>query len=175
MDMYIGRYEAAGWGEFWAGVIEGKVAFLQLPGEASQRLSGEGEPPRELFEFADKWGLSLSLSRDSSLDELWDQLSQYLWGVRKEFQLPLQPLGTDFQKSVWQVLMTIPWGTTVTYGELAASLGNRGLARAVGRANSLNPVPIIIPCHRVVAAGGLGGYSGGLEMKQRLLQLEGRP
>ena len=110
----------------------GQGGVFAASGEASQRLSGEGEPPRELFEFADKWGLSLSLSRDSSLDELWDQLSQYLWGVRKEFQLPLQLLGTDFQKSVWQVLMTIPWGTTVTYGELAASLGNRGLARAVG-------------------------------------------
>jgi methylated-DNA-[protein]-cysteine S-methyltransferase len=175
VDMHIGRYELAGWGEFWAGVIKGKVAYLQLLGEASQGVSGGGETPEELLQFADKWSLSPTLSRDSSLDELWSQLTQYLGGDRKEFELPLQLLGTDFQRMVWQMLMTIPWGSTVTYGELAARLGNRRLARAVGRANGLNPVPIIVPCHRVVAAGGLGGYSGGLGIKQRLLQLEGRP
>ncbi len=172
--MHIGRYKAAGWGEFWAGTIQGKIAFLQLPEETSQEVSRKGKPPRELLRFAEKWGLSIVLGSNGSLDDLWIQLEQYLQGNRKYFQLPLELLGTEFQKRVWQLLMTIPWGATVTYGELAAKLGNRSLARAVGRANSLNPVPIIVPCHRVVAAGGLGGYSSGLGMKQRLLQLERR-
>jgi len=174
--MHVGRYEAAGWGEFWAGVVGGRIAFLHLPEEGSPKPPQADGPPRELLQFARKWGLSITSAKNNSLlDELWQQLGQYLQGERRQFQLPLLLLGTGFQKAVWEKLTTIPWGTTVTYGELAASLGNRGLARAVGQANSLNPVPIIVPCHRVVAVGGLGGYSGGLSMKQRLLQLEGWP
>ncbi len=109
------------------------------------------------------------------LPEVQEQLRRYLAGERVEWRVPLDlPYGTAFQRSVWQELRQIPWGQTRTYSEVAARLGKPQAMRAVGGANGANPVAIIIPCHRVVAAQGrLGGYSGGLEIKRALLQLEG--
>ncbi|MDD3244123.1 MAG: methylated-DNA--[protein]-cysteine S-methyltransferase [Eubacteriales bacterium] len=101
------------------------------------------------------------------------QLDEYFSGKRKGFDLPLMPQGTPFQKEVWRVLTTIPWGETRTYGEVAAALGRPGAARAVGGANHRNPLPIFIPCHRVVGTNGsLTGFGGGLEIKQWLLEHE---
>ncbi len=101
------------------------------------------------------------------------QLAEYLAGSRTAFTVPTAPAGTPFQQAVWTQLCAIPYGRTLTYGEVAAAIGNRGAARAVGMANHRNPVPIMIPCHRVIAAGGkLGGYGGGLQLKRQLLQLE---
>lgn len=110
---------------------------------------------------------------DDALIEARDQLLAYLAGRRHSFSLPLAPGGSDFQRQVWAALLRIPWGQTRTYGELARRLGREGAARAVGTANGANPLPLLIPCHRVVAAGGLGGYSGGVALKRRLLELEG--
>ncbi len=110
---------------------------------------------------------------DEALAEARDQLLAYLAGRRRSFSLPLAPGGSDFQRQVWAALVRIPWGETRTYGELARRLGREGAARAVGSANGANPLPLLIPCHRVVAAGGLGGYSGGLALKRQLLELEG--
>ena len=102
------------------------------------------------------------------------QLLEYFRGERKKFDLPLDPAGTAFQRKVWQELERIPFGTVATYGEIAARTGRPKGARAVGQANHCNPIPILIPCHRVVAAGGLlGGYGGGTALKIRLLELEG--
>lgn len=102
-----------------------------------------------------------------------DQLAEYFQGRRKEFQLRLNPHGTEFQKKVWAALRDIPYGTTRTYKEIAAQIGQPNASRAVGHANSKNPLPFCVPCHRVVSAdGGLGGYALGLELKQRLLELE---
>ncbi len=102
------------------------------------------------------------------------QLAQYFNAKRQHFDLPLAPLGTPFQTQVWQQLCAIPFGETRSYGELAASLGRPRAARAVGMANNRNPLPIVIPCHRVLGAdGALVGYAGGLGVKQALLQLEG--
>jgi methylated-DNA-[protein]-cysteine S-methyltransferase len=102
-----------------------------------------------------------------------EQLTEYLAGTRTAFTVPTAPVGTPFQQAVWKQLLTIPYGRTQTYGEVAAAVGNRGAARAVGMANHRNPIPIIIPCHRVVAAGGkLGGYGGGLRLNRRLLRIE---
>jgi methylated-DNA-[protein]-cysteine S-methyltransferase len=102
------------------------------------------------------------------------QLEEYFSGVRRSFALPLAPAGTVFQVSVWKALEEIPYGETITYGELAGRVGRPGAFRAVGQANGANPLPIVYPCHRVVAAGGhLGGYGGGLDAKRRLLALEG--
>lgn len=103
-----------------------------------------------------------------------EQLGEYFSGSRREFDLPLDLAGTDFQRAVWAQLRKIPYGQVITYGELARRVGNPRAFRAVGSANGRNPVSIIVPCHRVVAAAGkLGGYGGGLDRKTTLLRLEG--
>ena len=102
-----------------------------------------------------------------------EQLIAYWNGQRTSFDLPLQPAGTPYQKTVWQALQTIPYGETRSYGEIARQIGTPKAARAVGSANQRNPIPIFIPCHRVIGAdGSLTGYAGGREIKRFLLQLE---
>ena len=103
-----------------------------------------------------------------------EQLEAYFARELRTFDLPLDPQGTRFQKQVWDQLVTIPWGETASYGEIAHRLGHTNAAsRAVGLANGRNPIPIVIPCHRVIGANGsLTGYAGGLERKQVLLDLE---
>jgi methylated-DNA-[protein]-cysteine S-methyltransferase len=101
------------------------------------------------------------------------QLDEYFAGTRREFDLPLEPRGTEFQRRVWQRLMRIGYGDTTSYGELARALGNPRSSRAVGLANGANPIPIVIPCHRVIGADGtLTGFGGGLAIKAQLLELE---
>lgn len=103
------------------------------------------------------------------------ELAEYFAGKRREFTVPLAPEGTAFQRRVWGALREIPYGTTASYGEIAARIGNPRAAMAVGQANSRNPIPVIIPCHRVIGAGGqLVGYTGGLEIKRALLAIEKR-
>lgn len=102
------------------------------------------------------------------------QLQEYFQGQRRSFSLPLAPPGTPFQQRVWQELQRIPFGTTLTYRELAQRLGMPQAARAVGHANGRNPLAIVIPCHRLIGSDGqLRGYAGGIALKQRLLQHEG--
>lgn len=101
------------------------------------------------------------------------QLSEYFAGERREFDLPLSPQGTEFQLKVWDALRKIPYGSTVSYKEVAKMTGNERACRAVGTANNRNSIPIIIPCHRVIGAdGSLVGYAGGLSVKQTLLAIE---
>ncbi len=101
------------------------------------------------------------------------QLAAYFAGQRREFDLSVDPQGTPFQRHVWQNLQQIPYGVTITYGELARRVGKPTAARAVGAANGQNPIPIIIPCHRVIGANGkLTGFAGGLHLKEGLLTLE---
>ncbi len=98
------------------------------------------------------------------------QLQQYFNGQRQQFELPLAPAGTDFQQRVWQALLSVPYGQTASYKDIAGQLGDVKAVRAVGMANSRNPIGIIIPCHRVIGAdGSLTGYAGGLDKKQWLL------
>jgi methylated-DNA-[protein]-cysteine S-methyltransferase len=113
-------------------------------------------------------------SRDHTLfGETEEQLEAYFAGELKEFTLELRLNGTPFQRKVWQQLQQIPYGETRAYGELAEALGNPSASRAVGLANGKNPIGIIVPCHRVIGAGGsLTGYGGGLDRKQRLLHFE---
>ncbi len=107
------------------------------------------------------------------LCEAEKQLTEYFAGTRKKFALPLDFTGTDFNKQVWQALLTIPYGETRTYGQLAKLLGDPSLARAVGAANGKNPISIVAPCHRVIGANGkLTGFAGGLTVKAFLLNLE---
>lgn len=102
------------------------------------------------------------------------QLREYLAGTRRSFDLPLAPSGTAFQQEVWFALADIPYGTTISYAELAVRVGRPAAYRAVGQANGANPLPIVLPCHRVVASGGgIGGYGGGLPLKRWLLEQEG--
>lgn len=102
------------------------------------------------------------------------QLREYFAGARREFTLPLDLRGTDFQLRCWRALMEIPYGETRTYADLARAVGSPKAFRAVGAANHDNPVPIVVPCHRVIASdGSLCGFGGGLDMKRRLLALEG--
>lgn len=102
------------------------------------------------------------------------QLREYFDGKRRAFDLPLAPRGTDFQCSVWKALARIPYGETVSYAQLAQRVGKPTATRAVGAANGRNPLPIVLPCHRVIGAdGGLTGFGGGLPTKQFLLKLEG--
>lgn len=110
---------------------------------------------------------------DRSFSEAARQLGEYFAGRRRIFELPLQPVGTPFQRSVWAELERIPYGETISYGELARRIGKPRAMRAVGLANGANPLPIVIPCHRVIGANGkMVGYGAGLPIKRRLLALE---
>ena len=101
------------------------------------------------------------------------ELSEYFAGVRRHFDLPICPEGTEFQKRVWEELRKIPYGETRSYGEIAEAVGSKRFSRAVGGANHRNPILILIPCHRVVASdGSLGGFAAGARLKARLLKLE---
>ena len=131
-------------------------------------------------------GIWFENGRDAARSTLWltrspspiielarTQLKEYFTGSRQVFELPLDPRGTDFQRRVWQRLLKIPYGATTTYGALARELGDPGASRAVGLANGSNPLPIVIPCHRVIGANGaLTGFGGGLPTKAALLDLE---
>lgn len=102
-----------------------------------------------------------------------EQLNAYFAAERTDFRLPLAPQGTAFQLQVWRELQEIPYGVTISYGELARRIGNPNASRAVGLANGANPIAIIVPCHRVIGSSGkLTGFGGGLDIKQRLLDLE---
>jgi len=112
-------------------------------------------------------------NRSGSFKETIRQLRAYFAGELEQFNLALAPEGTPFQLKVWQRLCDIPYGETISYGELARRLGNPNASRAVGLANGSNPIPIVIPCHRVIGSNGkLTGYGGGLPIKEKLLALE---
>ena len=135
--------------------LEGEAALtrLWLPGTLPDRYGRGEETPL--------------------LSEARRQLLAYLAGDLRAFDLPLAPAGTDFQREVWRALEAVPYGRTRTYGEIAAAVGRPKAVRAVGQANHVNPLPIFIPCHRVVGKGGaLTGYAGGLALKGALLALE---
>jgi methylated-DNA-[protein]-cysteine S-methyltransferase len=118
------------------------------------------------------------LAADAVRDDAWfagiiGQLAAYFDGGLTEFQIPMKLDGTDFQQRVWSELCAIPYGETISYGELARRVDNPKASRAVGLANGRNPIAVIVPCHRVIASnGGLGGYGGGLDRKTWLLELE---
>ena len=114
-------------------------------------------------------------SNNPVIKETIKQLSEYFEGKRRTFDIPLSPEGTEFQKKVWKELLCIPYGKTISYANLAEAVGNPKASRAVGSANGKNPIPIIIPCHRVIASDkGLGGYAYGLPVKKYLLELENK-
>jgi O-6-methylguanine DNA methyltransferase len=153
------------WGEFKGAAEKGALCRIGFSGESEEefihslrRMSPQAEITREYLPV---------------LEELERQLGEYFSRLRRQFELPLLFCGTPFQKMVWQELLKIPYGETLSYLALAQLLDNPRLVRAVGAANGANPLPFVVPCHRVIGAGGrLVGYGGGLEMKVRLLRLE---
>ncbi len=141
----------------------GSIILVEKKGELTNLYFNNFE---SLFDY--------NLEETILIREAKNQLFEYFRGERKNFELPLNPLGTAFQKKVWNVLSTIPYGQTISYKDLAIKCGNSRAARAVGMANNKNPLPILIPCHRVIKQSGfLGGYSGGVEKKKILLNIEG--
>ncbi|GAA1061874.1 methylated-DNA--[protein]-cysteine S-methyltransferase [Agromyces bracchium] len=145
------------------------LVVADADGLAGLYFPGHWHPPA-----ADALGVEVDARGDELFSRLGAELDEYLAGRRIRFDLPLAPTGDDFQHAVWRMLREIPYGSTVTYGELALRLGDRNLARRVGGAVGRNPISILVPCHRVVGAdGSLTGYAGGLDRKRRLLELEG--
>jgi methylated-DNA-[protein]-cysteine S-methyltransferase len=145
------------------------VGMLTLVADATHlreiHFPQERHPPKHPFPCEGK---------NDVLRETQRQLDSYFNGGLQVFNLPLQPHGTDFQREVWAMLTQIPFGVTCSYGELAKRIGKPDTVRAVGAANGRNPIPIVLPCHRVIGAdGSLTGFGGGLPTKQFLLQLEG--
>jgi methylated-DNA-[protein]-cysteine S-methyltransferase len=116
---------------------------------------------------------ALELKETTLLRDAFQQLNAYLKGKLKAFSLPIAPAGTIFRQQVWQLLVNIPYGTTATYKDIAIALGNPQSVRAVGQANHQNPIPLFIPCHRIIGMNGkLVGYRGGLAIKAKLLEIE---
>ena len=153
-------------GDMVAGATAGAVYLLEFP--AGAKLESRFAALRQ------RTGRPLVAGETPLLDDLRAQLAEYFAGERRDFDLPLACPGTPFQRRVWDALRRIPYGETRTYAEIARAIGTPGAARAVGHANGLNRIAVVIPCHRVVAAGGgLGGYGGGLWRKLRLLETEG--
>jgi methylated-DNA-[protein]-cysteine S-methyltransferase len=146
-----------------AGAVVG-VDFLASPRERF-RSGLERLAERHSFEVVEDASATAALAR---------QLEEYFRGARRQFELELEPVGSAFQLAVWQELRRIPYGETRSYGQIAEALGWPGASRAVGAANGANPIPIVVPCHRVIGANGsLTGFGGGLPAKRTLLALEG--
>ncbi len=166
------------------------LAWSELPAGELRRITVDS-PIGPLVVAADAWGLRHILFPDDGqpaqlpegsvdLDPDYppliaadQQLREYFEGTRETFELALHPIGTDFQQLAWRALADIPYGQTITYREQAEAIGRPGATQAVGAANGANPLPIVVPCHRVVGAdGSLIGFGGGLETKRQLLDLE---
>ena len=148
--------------------LESRIGRLLLAGSGS-RLQMVGFPSgRQAREPDDGW-----IRQDAPFDKARRQLSEYFEGARRTFDVELAADGTPFQRRVWQALANIPYGETRSYGEIAAAIGNPRAAMAVGGANGSNPLPIVVPCHRVIGSdGSLTGFGGGLAAKRYLLDLE---
>ena len=152
--------------------IDSPVGRLKLVarGDAIAAILWEKDGPRRV-----RLGPMEEGGGHPALVEASCQLGAYFNGERRRFDLPLDFAGTDFQKQVWQALLTIPYGETRSYGQIARQLGSPDAVRAVGAANGRNPISIVAPCHRVIgASGALTGFAGGLEAKRYLLALESR-
>ncbi|ROR27439.1 methylated-DNA-[protein]-cysteine S-methyltransferase [Mobilisporobacter senegalensis] len=137
------------------------------------KIAEDGIGVTELEIVDEKEKDNLEISETPLLAKAAKQLEEYLSGKRMIFDFPLNPKGTEFQKKVWEVLKTIPYGETWSYKQVAVALGKPTASRAVGMANNRNPIMIVVPCHRVVGSNGdLVGYAGGLDLKAMLLKLE---
>jgi len=149
------------------------IHFLKSP-IGTLRLVSNGRQITAI-EFEGHYGADTGReARDEALDACAEQLAEYFGAGRRTFTLPLAAHGTPFQRSVWDALAQIPYGELRSYGDIARAIGNPAAVRAVGAANGRNPLPIVVPCHRVIGSNGtLTGFGGGLKAKSFLLELEG--
>ena len=149
-----------------------KIYFQQTPiGKIG--ISEENGFITNLFFEKDTIPPDAEITETELIKEAFQQLEEYFSGKLKEFSLPLATCGTDFMLKTWQALRDIPYGETASYKDIAVKIGNPKAVRAVGMANNRNPIPIFIPCHRVIGANGkLVGYGGGLDIKEKLLGIE---
>lgn len=163
-EIIVGRFETPA-GIFGAAITPRGLARLTFP----------QEPFANCEQWARRWEPEAPRTdHGPALDHLQAQLTAYFRGALRVFDVPLDMRGTPFQLEVWRALVAIPFGVTHSYGQVAAAIGRPKAVRAVGAANGANPVPIIVPCHRVIGSNGtLTGYGGGLPLKQQLLELEG--
>jgi methylated-DNA-[protein]-cysteine S-methyltransferase len=147
---------------YFSNTCFGKMAIAETAGKLSQ-----------LYFPTDVIPENVEIIETSLINEAFSQLNAYFAGELKQFSLPLAPIGTDFMQTVWKALLDVPYGETASYKQIAEKMGNPKAVRAVGMANNKNPLPIFIPCHRIIGSNGkLVGYAGGLEMKENLLNLE---
>ena len=152
--------------------MEKRAFFLSTP-VGKVGIAENGRAVTNLFFSGTVAPASYQLEETALLRLAADQIHEYFSGKRRSFDLPLEPEGTPFQRFVWDALLTIPYGETRTYHQIAEQIGRPSACRAVGTANGRNPISILIPCHRVIgASGGLTGYAGGLAAKELLLRLE---
>lgn len=150
--------------------VDSPVGALLLAGSGAGLHLIEFENPRHPMAQCDQW----QAGECDAIRVTAHQLEEYFAGQRHEFELPLAPRGTPFQMDVWHTLASIPYGRTITYAQLAHQVGRPSAVRAVGAANGRNPLPIVLPCHRVIGSdGGLTGFGGGLPTKEYLLRMEG--
>jgi methylated-DNA-[protein]-cysteine S-methyltransferase len=158
---------------------DGAVTYQHIDSPVGRLLLASGDDGLRLIEFEAPWhpvsmGDGWREGDDAVLGETRRQLAEYFAGARKQFDLPLAPHGTPFQMQCWRTLALIGWGETWSYGQMARHMGQPTATRAVGAANGRNPLPIVLPCHRVIGAdGSLTGFGGGLPTKQFLLTHEG--
>lgn len=147
---------------YFSETLIGRIAIAEQDGNITQ-----------LYFATDVIPSDFEITETPLLNAAFSQLNAYLAGELQQFSLPLAPRGTDFMQTVWQALCTIPYSKTASYKDIALAIGNPKAVRAVGLANNKNPLPIFIPCHRVIGSNGkLVGYAGGLQIKQQLLDLE---
>ena len=154
-------------GTLYVGVSDKGMVLLDLHGGEllHKKTNGKTSSRKTNVQWIESEGKTAPYTRE---------IEEYLDGQRKEFSFPLDLRGTTFQKRCWQALLRIPYGKTRSYAEIAAEVGSPRGFRAVGQANHQNPIAIVVPCHRVITSDGkLGGYGGGLDMKEKLLRLEG--
>lgn len=138
-------------------------------------ISENGTAVTNIYFKDENLGNKEQLVETPIIKKAFEQINEYLNGKRKTFDFPIEIIGTEFQKSVWRALQEIPFGETKTYKEIAVAIGNEKACRAVGMANNKNPLPIVVPCHRVIGTNGkLVGYAGGLNTKESLLQIENK-
>ena len=159
------RYRNTGIGEIVLGSFRGRLCLLGF---------GNGDM-RQVIDARIRKRLDADFVQedDEILEEARSQVDEYLSGTRQEFDIPLLLVGTDFQRSVWNALLGVPYGVTASYLQIARAIGKAKAVRAVGNACRANPIGIVVPCHRIIGSdGSLVGYYGGLSLKQRLLELE---